>query len=260
MIESMDAAVGSLLDAVDRASLADRTVFVFTSDNGGNMYNGIRERDRAGREFVAVPTSNHPLRGGKATVFEGGIRVPAIVAWPGLTAPGTRSDALVQSTDYYPTLLARLGLAAPPHHAIDGIDLTPALRGGPLARPGIFTFFPHHPPVPDWLPASIVVHSGDWKLIRLFHQGERGAHAYRLYHLQDDLGETRDLAAAQPARVRELDALIEAHLRDTRAVVPQPNPAFDPALYQPEIVGIQPGGLKVAGDPAPKANAKAKKK
>jgi len=259
MVESMDDAVGTLLDAVDQAGLADRTIFIFTADNGGNMYNGIREKDREGKEFVVEPTSNRPLRGGKATVHEGGIRVPTVIAWPRVTQPGSRSDEIIQSTDFYPTLLTGLGIGLPKEWPLDGVDILPALRGGKLSPRGIFTFFPHSPSVPDWLPPAMCVHSGDWKLIRLFHQGENGAHDYRLYNLKTDLGEAHDLAKAQPDKVRELDRLIQDHIEQSKAVVPRPNPAFDAAQYRPERIGQQPGGLKIGGDENPKAAKKGKK-
>ena len=102
MIESMDDAIGTLLDALDRLQIADNTIIIFTSDNGGNMYNEVDG---------TTPTSNAPLRGGKATMFEGGTRVPCVIAWPGITTAGSRSDAIIQSEDYYPTLLDGLGLA-----------------------------------------------------------------------------------------------------------------------------------------------------
>lgn len=260
MVESMDDAVGTLMDAVDEAGLTDKTVFVFTSDNGGNMYNGIRETDKDGKPFVVEPTSNAPLRGGKATMFEGGVRVPTIIAWPGLTAKASRSDEIIQCIDFYPTLLKGFGIPMPENHVVDGIDISPALQGGRLSREGIFTYFPHNPNVPDWLPPSISVHSGDWKLIRLFHQGEGGAHAYRLYNLREDLGESRDLAKENPERLRELDALIESHIAATRGVVPRPNPDFDPSKAKPKKIGVQPGGLKIAGNGKPQAKKKAAKR
>jgi hypothetical protein len=142
---------------------------------------------------------------------------------------------------------------------VDGVDILPALRGGKLSPRGIFTFFPHSPTVPDWLPPAMCVHAGDWKLIRLFHQGENGAHGYRLYNLKTDLGEAHDLAKAQPDKVREMDRLIQDHIGQSKAVVPRPNPAFDPAQYRPERIGQQPGGLKVGGDENPKAAKKGKK-
>ncbi|MBU3666579.1 MAG: sulfatase [Chthoniobacterales bacterium] len=231
MVESMDDAVGTLLDALDKNGLAGKTIVIFTSDNGGNMYDEVDG---------TTPTSNAPLRGGKATVYEGGIRVPWIVDWPGVVTPGSRSDVPVQTTDIYPTLLGMLGIAPQPGQTFDGTNIVPVLEGGTIPPRPIFTYFPHSPPVPDWLPPSVVVHDGDWKLIRLFHEGENGAHAWRLYNLKDDIGETKDLASATPEKVTELDAKIEAFLVDTKAVRPIPNPAFDPAKYNPEKIGIAP--------------------
>jgi len=242
MVESMDDAIGTLLDALDRLRLADRTIIIFTADNGGNMYNEIDG---------TTPTSNAPLRGGKATLFEGGTRVPCVVVWPGIAAAGTRSEAIVQSEDYYPTLLAGLGLAPAAGQRFDGVSILPALRGERFDRGAVFQYFPHDPGVPDWLPPAVSVHRGDWKLIRIFHGGERGAHRYLLFNLRDDLGEKRNLAAERPELVAELDALIEKFLADAQAVVPVPNPAFDPAKYRPELEG-QPKPR-----PAPPAKAAA---
>lgn len=228
MVHSLDDAVGSLLDAIDKAGIADNTVIVFTSDNGGNMYNRV-EGER--------PTSNAPLRGGKATIYEGGIRVPCVVVWPGVTKPASKSSEVIQTSDFYPTLLNGLGIAMQKDHPVDGIDIMPALTGGKLNREAIFTYFPHSPPVPDWLPPSIAVHAGDWKLIRLFHAGEGGEHDYRLYDLAKDIGETSDLSGEQGQVVSRLNGLIEGHLRDTNAFVPKPNPDFDPAKYDPSAIG-----------------------
>ena len=97
----MDDAIGTLLDTLERLKIADRTIVIFFSDNGGNMYNEIDG---------TTPTCNRPLRGGKASMFEGGVRVPCVVIWPGVVAGGTRSDALIQSSDFYPTLLEMLRL------------------------------------------------------------------------------------------------------------------------------------------------------
>jgi arylsulfatase A-like enzyme len=239
MVESMDDAVGTLLDALDRLQLADRTLIVFTADNGGNMYNEVEG---------VPPTSNRPLRGGKATLFEGGTRVPGVFILPGVTQPGSRSDALVQSEDYYPTLLEVLGLQPASGQRFDGASILPALKGDALAGKAICQFFPHDPGVPDWLPPAVSIIRDDWKLIRIFHGGEKGAHRYLLFNHCDDLGEKNNLAAKEPERVKELDALIEKFLADTKAVVPAPNPAFDPAKYRPEDEGKQ----------KPKAKAKAK--
>jgi hypothetical protein len=188
-------------------------------------------------------------------MFEGGTRVPCVIAWPGITRPGSRSDAMIQSEDFYPTFLAGLSLAPVEGQRFDGLSLLPALKGGALSERALFQYFPHNPAVPDWLPPSVSVHRGDWKLIRIFHGGEHGAHRYLLFNLRDDLGEKTNLAAQQPERVRELDALMEKFLADTQAVVPMPNPAFDPAKYHPEAEGKpQP---RRAAQPAKSAAAKA---
>jgi arylsulfatase A-like enzyme len=249
MVESMDDAVGTLLDTLDRLKIADRTIIIFTADNGGNMYNEIDG---------TTPTSNAPLRGGKACVFEGGTRVPGIVVWPGLTSPGARSNAIIQSEDYYPTLLAGLGLKPAADQRFDGASILPALQGDELAGKTVFQYFPHNPGVPDWLPPAVSVHRDDWKLIRIFHGGDKGAHRHLLYNLRDDLSEKNDLASRKPELVVELDALITKFLADTQAVVPVPNPAFDPAKYHPEREGIQTNKdkPKAKGKVAAKATAK----
>ena len=222
MVESMDDAVGTLLDALDRLKIAENTIIIFASDNGGNMYNEVDG---------TTATSNAPLRGGKATMYEGGVRGPAIVVHPGAIEAGSRSDAIIQSSDFYPTLLEMLSIDPQPGQQFDGVSIVPALQGQALDRDAIFTYFPHAPSVPDWLPPSISVHQGNWKLIRIFHGGEEGGHRYKLFHLGDDLGEQDNLADRFPDRVQELDALIEQHLIETAAVRPLRNPKFAPSTY-----------------------------
>ncbi|MEN8694489.1 MAG: sulfatase [Akkermansiaceae bacterium] len=228
MIEAMDDAVGTLLNALDQLKIADQTIIVFFSDNGGNMYNEVDG---------TTPTSNAPLRGGKASMFEGGVRVPMVVAWPGNIAPNTYSDALVQSTDFFPTFLDLLPIKKEENQKLDGVSIAPALKGETFSREAIFTYFPHDPPVPDWIPPSISVHHESWKLIREFYQGDNGAHRYRLFNLKNDIGETKNLASESPEIVAKLDTLITKFLRETSAVQPIPNPKFDPVKYQPELEG-----------------------
>jgi hypothetical protein len=124
-----------------------------------------------------------------------------------------------------------------PDQHFDGVSIAPALKGKSLARDAIFTYFPHNPPVPDWLPPAVTVHQGEWKLIRIFFGGDNGGHRWKLFNLKDDLGEQNDLATKEPARVKAMDALIEKFLADTGAVQPVPNPAFSPAAYHPEDEG-----------------------
>ena len=242
MVESMDDAVGKLLDAVDRLGIADRTVIVFYSDNGGNMYSSVDD---------TTPTSNRPLRGGKATVYEGGVRVPCIVSWPKLTKAGSRNDTVIQSSDFYPTFVQLLGLKTQPGQIFDGVSIADTFAGKPLRREAIFTYFPHSTKVPDTLPPAVTVTTDEWKLIRTFFQGENGAHAYQLYNLKQDVGEMHDLAAAQPERVKALDALIKKFLTDTKAVMPKPNPAYDPrakpAPEKPKRKLAKPGAAPAGG-------------
>lgn len=245
MVESMDDAIGTLLNTLERLKLLENTIIVFTSDNGGNMYSQVED---------TVPTSNLPLRGGKATMFEGGTHVPCVIAWPGVTTPGMRSEALVQSEDYYPTLLAGLGISPSTDQVFDGVSILPALRGQAVEHPPLFQFFPHNPAVPDWLPPSVSVHSGDWKLIRIFHGGNSGEHRYKLFNLRDDLSETRDLSTQRLDMVQQLDDLIEQFLQRTKAVTPQINPAFDPAKHHPELEG-QPARESKKSEAKPAASS-----
>ena len=249
MVESMDDAVGTLLDSLDRLKLTDNTIIIFTSDNGGNMYSEVDGE---------VPTSNRPLRGGKASMYEGGVRVPGVVVWPGVVAAGTRSDAIVQSEDYFPTLLEGLNLSPAPGQQFDGISILPALKGQPMTHDAVVKYFPHSPGVPDWLPPSASITEADWKLIRVFHGGDGGAHRNLLFHLKDDLGETTNVADRHPEIVSRLNDQLTAFLMKTNAVLPVPNPAFDPARYRPEMEGHQQPKKKAAPGTAPGSKTSAK--
>jgi arylsulfatase A-like enzyme len=211
MVESMDDAVGTLLDTLDRLGLSDNTIIIFTADNGGNMYNTVDE---------TTPTSNAPLRGGKATMYEGGTRVPAVVIMPGVTGNESLSDYPIQSEDYYPTLLEALGIVPPKGQKFDGMSFLDALKGKSFDRDAIFQYFPHGPKVPDNLPPAVSVHLGKWKLIRIFHDGDQGEHRRVLYDLENDIGETTDLSSQHPDKVAQLDTRIDQFLKETGAVLP----------------------------------------
>lgn len=204
MIESMDQAVGRIMDTLDELSLTGNTLFIFTSDNGG----------------LSGPTNNKPLRSGKGYAFEGGIRVPCIVSWPGITKPGTSSKVPVSGVDWFPTIMGATGVALPPDRRIDGMDLKPALTGGTLGRDSLFWHFPHYRHAPG--PYSII-REGDWKLIRWWV-----GPAYSLFNLKDDLSEARDLAAEMPEKVQAMDRQLLKHLKDVDAKLPQANPAYKP--------------------------------
>ena len=255
MVHSLDDALGSLLDTLEAEGIADETVIVFYADNGGNIHCGLEETDASGDNYITAITSNHPLRGGKGNIREGGIRVPAVVVWPGVTEPGSRSETRIQSTDLYPTILRMLNVDRPTDYVIDGVDFATALRGDEMDRGPMFTLVPSHGNTPEWLPPAMAVHHGDWKLIRIFHYCEGGNHDYRLYNLREDIGENSNLAATHPEIVQSLDRLIEDYIAEADVVVPQPNPNFDPAKFDPSQIGVQAGGLKMPPG-APSKNAR----
>jgi arylsulfatase A-like enzyme len=248
MIEVMDQNIGRVMRTLDEQELSDNTIVVLFSDNGGNMYNKVDN---------TTPTNNAPLRGGKATIYEGGTREPCMVIWPGVTKPSAVSNQLLSSVDWYPTILDMLGLKARPGTILDGVSIVPALRGQAFDRGPIFCHFPHSPKVPEAVGPSTYVHRGDWKLIRIWFDNPDGTHRYELYNLANDIGETRNLADRHPDLVRELDTLIDRHLADTKALCPRLNPAYRPALAGWHVskdaeLDIQDGLLTVkstGGDP-----------
>lgn len=249
MVHSLDDGVGRLLKALDDAGVADNTIIVFFSDNGGWSY---RPRATDPEGFTDQPaTSNLPQRSGKASLYDGGTREPCIIVWPGQVRPGTVNDALLQSTDFYPTLLAMVGLKPQPGVKLDGFDQSGTLLGRPSPRDRVFCHFPHGSPsqaveIPGFLPGTYV-RRGDWKLIRFYADNDDGSDRFELYDLKHDEGESRNLAGARPELVRELNALINEFLRDTAAVVPVRNPAYRPT-------SAAPAGGKAKG----KAKAKGK--
>lgn len=221
MVETMDTGLGRVLDRIEKLGLNDNTIIVFFSDNGGNMY-----------DFAdgALPTHNWPLRQGKASVYEGGTRVPCVVVWPGKTSPGTVSDGLLSSVDFYPSLLEMTGLTPVPGEIMDGVSQTTLFQGGASARTNVFVHYPHSTPATGTF-AGCWVRQGNWKLIRFFYDNPDSTHRYELYNLAADPHEMTNLADHNPALVTQLDALITAHLSATAALLPVPNPAYIPPVY-----------------------------
>ena len=216
MIESLDDAVGTLLDALDRLQLSQNTIVIFFSDNGGILFSLIDG---------VPPTSNAPLRGGKATIYEGGTRVPCAVVWPGQLQPGSETDAFVTSTDWYPTILEMLSIPKPVELHFDGVSQVPAFKGSGNPRSHFTCFVPHYYPKSGHIP-STYHREGDWKLIRFHADGENGADRFELYNLKEDIGETKNLSSAMPELVRQMNQKIDRYLDDIEAVVPQPNPNY----------------------------------
>ncbi len=211
MVEAMDAAVGKVLGALDALGLATNTIVVFTSDNGGLSTS------------EGSPTSNQPLRAGKGWLYEGGIREPLVVRWPGVVPAGSVNDTPVSSPDFYPTLLEAVGLAPMPARHRDGKSFLHALRTGKRgAGHALFWHYPHYGNQ-GGAPGAAVV-DGDWKLIEWFEDAR-----VELFNLKDDPGERRDLASARPGRVRALRGKLHAWQRDVGARASTPNPRYDPS-------------------------------
>ena len=209
LVEEMDDAVGRVLRKLDELGLAENTVVVFTSDNGGVT---------SGDSFSSAEL---PYRGGKGRQWEGGTRVPFYIKAPGLTRPGATCATPVSGIDFFPTLLALAGADAPPSQAVDGVSLLPLLQGGSIAPRPLYWHYPHYGNQ-GGEPSSII-RQGDWKLIHYWEDGRN-----ELYHLATDPGELRDVAAQESARTAQLWAELNAWLEQTAATIPQPNPAYDP--------------------------------
>ncbi len=160
------------------------------------------------------PTENAPLRSGKGYAYEGGLRTPWIVRWPGVTKAGTVSREPIASIDLLPTIAAAVGTRPPADRAIDGIDLGPALQGGKLPDRALVWHFPHYRHGPGHDPYS-VIRQGDLKLIRFYDPAKT-----ELYNLANDLGETNDLAGSMQAEAGQLEALLDNHLQDVGARLP----------------------------------------
>jgi len=230
MIESCDAALGELLDALDALDLAQRTVVVFTSDNGG-----LSAHARGG----GAHTHNAPLRSGKGSCYEGGLRVPLVVRWPLVVAPGSRSDALVSSTDLHATLRAVGARERPSASACDGLDLGPILRGARGADERVLLWHqPHYWGVrgPGIWPFS-ALRRGRWKLI--YRHADRGL---ELYDLATDLGESRELSDQRPELVAELARELGRRLRAMDAQMSIDAERGAPVPWPDDVLGEQRGG------------------
>lgn len=207
MVESIDDSTKQILETLRELHLDDRTMIIFTSDNGG--------LDNGGR-----PTENAPLRSGKGYAYEGGIRVPFLVRWPGQIQPGTTSNTPVCSIDVFPTILDAAGVQAPKDREIDGLSLMPLLKSGgqtPLDRDELIWHFPHYRHAPG--PYSIL-RKGNWKLIQ-FDEG-----ISELYDLKKDLEESNNLAEQEPDKFQMMKDRLSAILESIDAKRPIANPDF----------------------------------
>jgi arylsulfatase A-like enzyme len=219
MIASVDESVGRVLRTLDDLGLTERTLVIYTSDNGGV---GGYAREGIGR--AGGITDNAPLRGGKGMLYEGGVRVPYIFRMPGRISVGTTCDQPINSVDLYPTLLELAGNTPPERYPLDGVSYLGLLTAGgtgKLDRDAVFWHFPGYlgAGAGSWrtTPAGSI-RAGDWKLIEFFETGK-----LELYNLRDDPGEKNDLARAMPERVRALHERLLAWRKQVGAPMPGPN-------------------------------------
>lgn len=215
MLAAVDRSVGRLRARLEELGLADNTVIVFTGDNGG--------LDRAGPDGrMGRPTENAPLRAGKGSAYEGGVRTPTIYYWPAVTPAGTVSAEPVITVDIYPTILEIAGVPGDPAHneSVDGVSLAPLLRNPAtaLGREALYWHYPHYH-AGGATPHS-AIRAGAWRLVHFYEDGR-----VELYNLEEDPGEERDLAAARPDKARELRAQLDAWRTAVSAQAPLANPA-----------------------------------
>lgn len=217
MIKALDDSVGKILDCLDRLNLADDTLVLFTSDNGGLSYeeDGHREEN----------TSNLPLRGRKGSEFDGGLRVPWIVRWPGHVPSGQTCTTPVHHIDLFPTLVTLAG-ATLPQQVLDGENLLPIFRQ-PRTQPSSRELYWYLPGYSAFHRPSVMVRQGEWKLIRSLESG-----AIELYNTADDIGEAIDLVSSQPAKARELDQAAVQWMNNINAPRMIPNPTYEPLQTQ----------------------------
>ena len=212
MIESMDENIGRIMDALGRLGLEEDTLVVFLSDNGG-LSTGSSPN---------MPTSNLPLRAGKAWVYEGGIRSPLIIRYPAKIKAGQRLHTPAVSTDIYPTILDLAGLPLRPEQHVDGVSLKPLLtdEADGLDREALYFHFPHYHHINSMGPAG-AVRMGDHKLVEVFETGE-----VELYNLRDDPEEQHDMAEEKPELPARLTKMLHDWRKKSGARMPTPNAAY----------------------------------
>ncbi len=210
MVEAMDEQIGRVLDKLQALGIDDHTAVFLMSDNGGLSTS------------EGSPTSNCPLRGGKGWLYEGGIREPMIIKWPGVGKSGSTCDVPVISTDFYPTILQMAGLKARPDQHVDGVNIAGLVQGTTKPdRKAIYWHYPHYGNQGGSPGGAIRL--GDWKLIE-FYEDNR----VELYNLKKDIGEKNDLAAKMPQKAKQLRDMLGAWRKEVDAKMPTPNPNYKP--------------------------------
>jgi len=224
MIASVDESVGRVMAELEKQGLADNTVLIFTSDNGG-----VGGYVREGIKKAGDITDNAPLRSGKGSLYEGGTRVPFIVRWPGVTTAGAKTDVPTIHVDLYPTFLAIAGAPAPADYPLDGESLFPLFKDKEgkvsLRREAIFQHFPGYLGAGEntWRTTPVgLIQKGAWKLMEFFED-----HRLELYNLDNDIGETKNLSGEMPDKVKELQQQMLTWRESVGAKMPTPNTPTD---------------------------------
>ena len=207
MIESLDQNVGKVMQVLQEKKLEETTLVIFVSDNGGL---NVEKGDQVFGSY------NKPLRGGKATLYEGGFRVPTMLKWPGKIPAGQVSKELIISTDIFPTVLQALQIEN--KLSLEGVSLWPHVTEKESVDRE--TFYWHYPHYHRTKPGS-VIRDGDYKLIH-YYEDER----YELYNLAEDISEDNDIAAEMPGKMKELQGKLDQWLNENNAKLPVPNPDY----------------------------------
>jgi arylsulfatase A-like enzyme len=242
MIQSLDESVGRIMARLEELGLAENTVVIFSSDNGGL---GGYHRTEPASEKKGF-TDNTPLRGGKGTLYEGGIRVPFIVRWPAVVKAGAMSDVPVAHVDVYPTLVDIAGGERRAGYKLDGLSFATVLKDprASLTRDALYWHFPGYLEsyVHDrgWRTAPVsMIQAGDFKLLEFFETG-----GVELYNLRDDIGEHRNLASQSPAKVQELRSKLAAWRQEVGAEMPVMKTAAELASAAPPAADGKKGRKK----------------
>ena len=227
MVESVDQSVGRIVSTLDSLGLSENTVLIFYSDNGGMSAANYGNPNRvipSDRTDEAYSTSVAPLRGGKGWLYEGGLRVPMIVKWPGKIKKGSVSDFPVTGPDFYKTIVSMTGAEAPESAGKDGVDLYPAMKGKKMEERPLFWHFPHYSNH-GMLSPSGAVRFGDYKLIEYYENG-----TVQLFNIAEDECETEDIAAEHPEIVSRLKSMLAQWRKDVGADMPAENLSYDPLV------------------------------
>jgi arylsulfatase A-like enzyme len=202
------------MDKLKSLGISDNTIVIFYSDNGGmsaaNFYYPERIVDESELD-VAYSTSNLPLRGAKGWLYEGGVRVPMIVKWPGMSKKGIACEEPITSTDFFPSILEMAGLPARPDQHMDGMSFVPALKGDDFDRKAVYWHFPHYSNHGMQSPGG-AIRFGDYKLLEYFENN-----TIQLFNLKEDPGEQHNLARTQPEKARELLTMLHEWREDVSA-------------------------------------------